>query len=117
MKKDPNYHNFSNEIKIEKMAAFMVDKKDERTTLSKLGASRLTRKEVLRFLHGKEKIQNYYTLMIQTTSSSGVFQLGYIMFEDLGNKSYMKALESNVTDPNALWLNPKHKGDVVECIM
>eukprot|EP00972_Heterocapsa_arctica_P061527 9074249-Heterocapsa_arctica.AAC.1 len=95
----------------------MVVKKDERTALSKLGASRLTRKEVLRFLHDKEAIQNDYTFMIPTTSSTGVFQFGYIMFEDLGNKSYMKALESNVTDPNGLWLNPKHKGDVVECIM
>eukprot|EP00972_Heterocapsa_arctica_P048416 7139376-Heterocapsa_arctica.AAC.1 len=39
------------------------------------------------------------------------------MFEDLGNKAYTKALEANVTDPDVLWLNVKHKGDVVECIM
>eukprot|EP00972_Heterocapsa_arctica_P068544 10128267-Heterocapsa_arctica.AAC.1 len=45
MKKDRNYHNFNNETKIDKLAAFMIDKKEERTSLSKLGASRLTRKE------------------------------------------------------------------------
>eukprot|EP00972_Heterocapsa_arctica_P014563 2145157-Heterocapsa_arctica.AAC.1 len=39
------------------------------------------------------------------------------MFEDLGNKAYMKSLDSMITDANALWLNMKHKGDVVECIM
>eukprot|EP00972_Heterocapsa_arctica_P066672 9839337-Heterocapsa_arctica.AAC.1 len=29
----------------------------------------------------------------------------------------MKALESMITDANALWLNVKHKGDIVECII
>eukprot|EP00972_Heterocapsa_arctica_P074936 11060041-Heterocapsa_arctica.AAC.1 len=64
----------------------MKDKKDERKALSKLGATRLTRMETLRFLHSKEKVQNYYTLMVQTKSSTGGTQLGYIMFEDLQNK-------------------------------
>eukprot|EP00972_Heterocapsa_arctica_P063610 9387294-Heterocapsa_arctica.AAC.1 len=68
-------------------------------------------------MHSHEKTKHYHTLMVQTMNSTGAYQLGYIMFEDLGNKAYMKSLDSMITDANALWLNMKHKGDVVECIM
>eukprot|EP00972_Heterocapsa_arctica_P092896 13700660-Heterocapsa_arctica.AAC.1 len=63
MKSEPNFHNYSNETKIDKMAAFMADKGAERTALAKLGASRLTRSELLHFMHSREKTQHYYTLM------------------------------------------------------
>eukprot|EP00972_Heterocapsa_arctica_P034980 5149264-Heterocapsa_arctica.AAC.1 len=77
----------------------MKDKREERKALSKLEAARLSRKEALRFLPSKEKVQNYYTLMVQTTSSTGAYQLGYIMFEDLQNKTYARVLDENVKDP------------------
>eukprot|EP00972_Heterocapsa_arctica_P053049 7812295-Heterocapsa_arctica.AAC.1 len=64
-------------------------------------------------MHSREKTQHYYTLMVQTMNTAGAYQLGYIMFEDLGTKAYMKALESMITDANALWPNVKHKGDIV----
>eukprot|EP00972_Heterocapsa_arctica_P050069 7363113-Heterocapsa_arctica.AAC.1 len=99
------------------MAAIMSGKGVERTKLAKLGASRLTRGKMLHFMHSNEKMQHYYMLMVQTMNSVGVYQLGYIMFEDLGNEACMKTLDSIITDANALWLNMKHKGDIVECIM
>eukprot|EP00972_Heterocapsa_arctica_P067491 9961356-Heterocapsa_arctica.AAC.1 len=55
--------------------------------------------------------------MVQTTTSAGVFQIGYIMFEDMGNKMYTRVLEQNVQVPEVRWLSVKHKGDVVECIV
>eukprot|EP00972_Heterocapsa_arctica_P052670 7751783-Heterocapsa_arctica.AAC.1 len=60
------------------MAAIMADKGAERTKLAKLGASRLTRSELLQFMRSHEKTHNYYTLMVQTTNSAGAYQLGYI---------------------------------------
>eukprot|EP00972_Heterocapsa_arctica_P084974 12521295-Heterocapsa_arctica.AAC.1 len=60
------------------MAAIMADKGVERAKLSKLGASRLSRSELLQFMRSHEKTQSYYTLMVQTTNSAGVYQLGYI---------------------------------------
>eukprot|EP00972_Heterocapsa_arctica_P021439 3155752-Heterocapsa_arctica.AAC.1 len=60
------------------MAAIVADKRVERTKLAKLGASRLTRSEWLQFMRSHKKTQNYYTLMVQTTKSSGAHQLGYI---------------------------------------
>eukprot|EP00972_Heterocapsa_arctica_P090376 13330945-Heterocapsa_arctica.AAC.1 len=69
------YENLTRADKIAKLSVFMKDKREERKSLSMLGASRLSRKEALRFLHSKEKVQNYYTLMVQTTSSTGAYQL------------------------------------------
>eukprot|EP00972_Heterocapsa_arctica_P068405 10108067-Heterocapsa_arctica.AAC.1 len=117
MKSEPNLHKFSVEAKIDRMVAIMADKGVERTKLAKLGASRLTRGELLQFMRSLEKTQNYYTLMVQTKNPAGAYQLGYIMFEDLGNKAYMNSLDPMLTNVNAQWLNQKHKGDVVECIM
>eukprot|EP00972_Heterocapsa_arctica_P105638 15563164-Heterocapsa_arctica.AAC.1 len=73
----------------------MANKSDQRKALSKLGAMRLSRKEALRFLRSKEKVGNYYTLMVQTMSNSGAKQLGYIMFEDILNKPYARFLYEN----------------------
>eukprot|EP00972_Heterocapsa_arctica_P060532 8930144-Heterocapsa_arctica.AAC.1 len=117
MKANVNFIGWSNDSKINKLAAFMVDKKDERTALSKLGATRRSRNDALRFMHSHEKTQFFYTLMIQCENGSGKYQLGYIMFEDVRNKPYMKALDSMIIDANAMWLNEKNKGDIVECIM
>eukprot|EP00972_Heterocapsa_arctica_P022440 3300923-Heterocapsa_arctica.AAC.1 len=61
----------------------MADKSEERKSLSKLGATRLSRNEALRFLASKEKCCNYYTLMVHDTDDSGAKQLGYIMYQDL----------------------------------
>eukprot|EP00972_Heterocapsa_arctica_P006155 905801-Heterocapsa_arctica.AAC.1 len=60
------------------MAAIMADKGVERTKLAKLGASCFTRGELLQFMRSREKTQSYYTLMVQTKSSAGAYQLSYI---------------------------------------
>eukprot|EP00972_Heterocapsa_arctica_P031237 4599902-Heterocapsa_arctica.AAC.1 len=60
------------------MAACMADKGSERTSLAKLGASRLTRTEMLHIMRSREKTQHYYTLMVQTMNAAGAYQLGYI---------------------------------------
>eukprot|EP00972_Heterocapsa_arctica_P073463 10849947-Heterocapsa_arctica.AAC.1 len=86
MKKGHNFDKLTSADRIAILAAFMIEKKDERAALSKLGAVRLSRREAIRFLTSKRKIQDYYTLMVQTTTSTGIFQIGYIMFEDVGNK-------------------------------
>eukprot|EP00972_Heterocapsa_arctica_P001113 155756-Heterocapsa_arctica.AAC.1 len=49
------YENLTRADKIAKLAGFMKNKREERKSLSKLGASRLSRKEALRFLRSKEK--------------------------------------------------------------
>eukprot|EP00972_Heterocapsa_arctica_P024557 3622016-Heterocapsa_arctica.AAC.1 len=63
MKKGKNFDNLTKSDQITILAAFMIDKREERTALSKLGAVRLSRREVIRFLTSKRKIQDYYTLM------------------------------------------------------
>eukprot|EP00972_Heterocapsa_arctica_P013494 1987452-Heterocapsa_arctica.AAC.1 len=55
--------------------------------------------------------------MVQTTSSTGAHQLGYIMFEDLQNKVYARVLDENVKDPEVRRFSVKNKGDIVESIM
>eukprot|EP00972_Heterocapsa_arctica_P061497 9069587-Heterocapsa_arctica.AAC.1 len=45
------------------------------------------------------------------------FMARYIMFEDLENKTHMKALKSIVTCVYASGQKVKHKGDIVEIIM
>eukprot|EP00972_Heterocapsa_arctica_P018297 2702497-Heterocapsa_arctica.AAC.1 len=78
IKAEPNFHNFTVEAKIDRMAGIMADKGVERTKLAKLGASRLTRREQLQFMRSLEKTQNYYALMAQTKNPAGAYQLGYI---------------------------------------
>eukprot|EP00972_Heterocapsa_arctica_P000697 101280-Heterocapsa_arctica.AAC.1 len=95
----------------------MAAKSDQRKALSKLGAMRLSRKGALRFLKSKAKVGNYYTLMVQTTSSSGATPLGYIMFEDILNKAYARFLDENVDDPAVKYLSTGPKGDIIESIL
>eukprot|EP00972_Heterocapsa_arctica_P021211 3122616-Heterocapsa_arctica.AAC.1 len=52
--------------------------------------------------------------MVQTTSSSGAKQLGYIMFEDILSKAYARFLDENVNDPAVKYLSTGLKGDIVE---
>eukprot|EP00972_Heterocapsa_arctica_P086613 12768353-Heterocapsa_arctica.AAC.1 len=66
LKSEPDFQNMSVETKIDRMATIMSDKGVERTKLAKLGASRLTRSEMLHFIHSNEKTQHYYMLMVQT---------------------------------------------------
>eukprot|EP00972_Heterocapsa_arctica_P026062 3837161-Heterocapsa_arctica.AAC.1 len=63
MKKGHNFDKLTKSDRIAILAAFMIDKNEERAALSKLGASRLSREEVIRFLNWKQRIQNCYTLM------------------------------------------------------
>eukprot|EP00972_Heterocapsa_arctica_P114540 16442900-Heterocapsa_arctica.AAC.1 len=88
------YSNLSHHAKLSKLAVLMADTSEERKSLSKLGAARLSRNEALRFLASKEKFCNYYTLMVYDTDDSGAKQLGYIMYQDLSNKPYAAWLSS-----------------------
>eukprot|EP00972_Heterocapsa_arctica_P094785 13978629-Heterocapsa_arctica.AAC.1 len=52
------------------------------------------------------------------TCANGAKQncLGYIMYEDMGNKPYVMPLESCIKDDGAVWLKEGKKGDLTECI-
>eukprot|EP00972_Heterocapsa_arctica_P106945 15753639-Heterocapsa_arctica.AAC.1 len=82
---------------IDNLAVFKKDNRYKRKSLSKLEALRQNNNEDM-FRRTKDNLQNYYTLMVQTTNSNGENQFGYIMFEDLQNKRYARIWDGNVKD-------------------
>eukprot|EP00972_Heterocapsa_arctica_P085379 12584043-Heterocapsa_arctica.AAC.1 len=65
----------------------------ERKTLSHLEAVRLSRKDAIKFMHSRASTQYYHTVMITCTNGARQYCLGYIMYEDMGNRAYTLALE------------------------
>eukprot|EP00972_Heterocapsa_arctica_P043673 6448236-Heterocapsa_arctica.AAC.1 len=94
----------------------MKDNREKRKMLRKLGALRQNYNEEM-FRHTKDKLRNYYTLIVQTTSSNGENQFGNIMVEDLQNKRYARIWDENVKDTEVRGKSLKVKGEIVESIM
>eukprot|EP00972_Heterocapsa_arctica_P016618 2452219-Heterocapsa_arctica.AAC.1 len=42
--------------------------------------------------------------------------MGYLVYEDMGNKAHAMALESCIKEEGAKWLREDKKGDLTECI-
>eukprot|EP00972_Heterocapsa_arctica_P114430 16442426-Heterocapsa_arctica.AAC.1 len=99
------------------MSAFMAYMpRTEPNMLSKLGAVRLSRKDANKFLKSQVSTQNYHAVMITYSNGTVHDCLGYLLYEDMGNKAYAMALKPCIQDEGALWLREDKKGDVMECI-
>eukprot|EP00972_Heterocapsa_arctica_P050030 7357283-Heterocapsa_arctica.AAC.1 len=85
----------------------MKDNREERKSLSKTGTSRLSNKALFHVWCSKEQVGNYYNLMDQTIRSTGGCQYGYIMFEDLQNKTITRNLDESVIGTEVEFLRMK----------
>eukprot|EP00972_Heterocapsa_arctica_P019302 2849490-Heterocapsa_arctica.AAC.1 len=87
MKADTQYNNWTIPQKVDKLCACMASMSVlERKELSKLGAVRLSRKQAINFIHSCISTQYLYALMISCKVGDQDDCLGYILYENLGNK-------------------------------
>eukprot|EP00972_Heterocapsa_arctica_P088512 13050017-Heterocapsa_arctica.AAC.1 len=91
--------------------------KVERKKLSRLGAVRISRKQAIRFVQSRSPTQQVYTLLAGYSMDGQENCLGYILYQDLGNKPYAKTLIKCIANEEAKWLKENNKGDLMECIL
>eukprot|EP00972_Heterocapsa_arctica_P009431 1388192-Heterocapsa_arctica.AAC.1 len=84
----------------------------ERKELSRMGAVRLSREQAINFVHSCLSTQYIYTLMIACNMDGQEDCLGYILYQDLGNKPYAAASIKCIKNTDALWLKESKKGDL-----
>eukprot|EP00972_Heterocapsa_arctica_P110264 16234453-Heterocapsa_arctica.AAC.1 len=77
-----------------------------------MGAVRMTRNEVLEFMHSRETTRGYHATMVCVSGPKQC--LAYIMYEDMGSNIYVMALELCIKDAVAIWTNQTMKGDMAK---
>eukprot|EP00972_Heterocapsa_arctica_P016623 2452761-Heterocapsa_arctica.AAC.1 len=85
----------------------------ERKELSRLGAVRLSRNQAIKSVHSCSYTQVMYTLMVGCTVEGQEQCLGYILYQDLGNKRYAQVLRKCIESKDTKVMNEGKKGDLV----
>eukprot|EP00972_Heterocapsa_arctica_P042728 6300104-Heterocapsa_arctica.AAC.1 len=106
----PNFKDWDTPENIDKLCANIATQPEEDIKeLSRMVAVRMTRNEVLEFMHSKTTTKGYHTRMV-CVNGPKEYSLAYIMYEEMGAKIYAMALESCIKDAAAIWTNQTMKG-------
>eukprot|EP00972_Heterocapsa_arctica_P044099 6509300-Heterocapsa_arctica.AAC.1 len=66
---------------------------------------------------GKEAPKNYSIILLKITTQKGETNYGYILYQDMGNLTYPRWLDSTKAMKKQSWLNGGKKGDLVEAML
>eukprot|EP00972_Heterocapsa_arctica_P009672 1425685-Heterocapsa_arctica.AAC.1 len=95
MNAHPNFKDWDTPEKIDKLCAYMANQpKEDIYDRSKMGAVRMSRNEVMEYLHSRASTKDYHTRMVACVNGARQYCLAYIMYEEMGTKIYAMALES-----------------------
>eukprot|EP00972_Heterocapsa_arctica_P040218 5925195-Heterocapsa_arctica.AAC.1 len=66
---------------------------------------------------GKEAPNNNSIILSGITMPKGEMKYGYIFYQDMGNLTYSRWLDSEKAMKKQSWLNDVKKGDLVEAML
>eukprot|EP00972_Heterocapsa_arctica_P068917 10181766-Heterocapsa_arctica.AAC.1 len=66
---------------------------------------------------GKEAPNNYSIILLKITTQKGETKYGYVFYQDMGNLTYARWLDSAKEMKQRSWLNDGKMGDLVEAML
>eukprot|EP00972_Heterocapsa_arctica_P116275 16452336-Heterocapsa_arctica.AAC.1 len=117
MKGHAKFKVWSTTEKIDKLCAGLARQAMEDIKhLSKMGAVRMSKNEVMDFLETNNSTEGYHVRMVCVNKPRD-FCLAYIMYEEMGDNILAMALELCLEDTEAIWTSQSMKGIMAKCIL